>query len=95
MPPALAIELVDLLRDSIEGQRRSHIPAHLMVLVALRLFATGSYQRVIGQDYQHPVSQTVVSRCFLAVTVALVAVANRYIRLPRNREERLETLREY
>lgn len=65
MPPALTLDLVNLLHDYIVGERRSHIPPHLEVLIALRLFATESYQRIIRQHYLHPVSQTAVSyKCY-------------------------------
>lgn len=55
---------------------------------ALRLYATGSYQRCIGQDFNAGMSQTSVHLCIISVTNALERLSNRYIKLPNTREER-------
>jgi hypothetical protein len=55
------------------------------ILVALRYYATGSMQIVIG-DTGH-LSQPSISRAITAVTNALSARAGQYIHMPRTRQE--------
>lgn len=88
MPPALALELVDLLNEHIRARGSSKIPVHLQVLGALRFFAEGSYQKGVSQDFNHAVSQSTFSRCLQNVIDALSSIAHEWIKFPQNREER-------
>ncbi|XP_036334085.1 putative nuclease HARBI1 [Rhagoletis pomonella] len=59
----------------------------MKMLSALRFFATGSYQRPIGQDFLSCLLQTTVSRCVGEVTTILITVQATYERFPNEAEE--------
>lgn len=58
-------------------------------MVALRFFASGSYQMDIGKNLFVAVSQSTVSRCIEEVTFALnePVIFNEWVHFPRNFEE--------
>lgn len=62
-------ELQPTMQDNI---RASRIQYQQRILVALRFFATGNYQRGVGQEYLLGVSQPVVSRCVAEVSQKIV-----------------------
>lgn len=76
------INLCDLLCDDLERctQRSGALSVTTQLLVALRYFATGSFQRVDGD--LHGVSQSSVSRCVNAVAKALNRHASQFIKFP-------------
>lgn len=61
MTPALALDLIQLLRDDINIQGVSYIPVHLQVLAALQFFAQGGYQNGISQNYRHPLRRSTLA----------------------------------
>lgn len=66
----------------IEPVNRKSITVENRVLCALRFFATGSYQRCIGEEYSCGLSQTVVHRSIHMVTEAILNIAEHHITLP-------------
>ena len=88
MPPQLALELVNLLNNNLVGRRRTMIPVHIQVLITLRFLASGSYQIDLAQIWEHPVSQTTVSRCVNKVILAIGRYRDFFIKFPSTREER-------
>ena len=70
-------ESSDLKRST---KRSGALSVSTQILVALRYFATGSFQRVDGD--LHGVSQSSVSRCVNAVANALNHHASQFIRFP-------------
>ena len=78
------IDLCDLLAADLERSttRSNALSVSTQVLVALRYFATGSFQRVAGD--LHGVSQSSVSRCVTGVGKALSRRASQYITFPTN-----------
>lgn len=82
------IELCNELRPDLEkATLRSHsIPVELQVLSALRFYASGSFQNVIGDVFG--LSQPSISRCISDVTDALVRRINQYINFPDEAERR-------
>lgn len=63
--------------------RRSHaVPTHTQVLTALRFYASGSFQSVVGDA--SGLSQSSVSRIIGKVTDALFSRARREIKMPRS-----------
>ncbi|VDI31307.1 Hypothetical predicted protein [Mytilus galloprovincialis] len=82
------IELCNELRPDLEkATLRSHsIPVELQVLSALRFYASGSFQNVIGDVFG--LSQPSISRCINDVTDALVRRINQYIKFPDEAERR-------
>jgi len=62
---------------------------YFQVLIALRFFAIGSYQKGIGNDYLLSVSQPAVSRAIKATAVGITQIlANEWIQFPRTEEKR-------
>lgn len=58
------------------------------ILAALYFFATGSYQRTIGQSWNLSMSQQAVSKCVQEVSELIVAhLANDWIKFPTTQEE--------
>lgn len=88
MTPALALDLVELLRDRINMQGVSYIPVHLQVLAVLQFFAEGGYQKGISQNYRHPLGRSTFSRILNRVVLALSLIADEWITFPETREER-------
>lgn len=86
-PKSLCLMLIDELLPFIRTSRRAHaIPSHIIILSALRFFATGSFQRCVGQDSLSALSQTSVSRCVQEVATALNKIAHRHIKFPKREE---------
>lgn len=82
-PKALCMDLIDEIKPFLDStQRRSALPCHIKVLSALRFFATGSFQRAVGQDTLSSLSQTSVSRCVTEISIALNRIAHRYVKFP-------------
>jgi len=76
------VDLCDLLASDLERctNRSSALSVSTQVLVALRYFATGSFQRVDGD--LHGVSQSSVSRSVNAVAKAVSRHASQFIKFP-------------
>lgn len=58
------------------------------IFTALRFYATGSYQRCVGQEYYSGLSQTAVHRSIHEVTHALTNVVDQFVCLPNTQDER-------
>jgi len=76
------VDLCDLLANDLQRstRRSGALSVSTQVLVALRYFATGSFQRVDGD--LHGISQSSVSRSVNAVAKALSRHAPKYIKFP-------------
>ena len=61
-------------------KRHFSVPVHFQVLVALRLYATGTFQIVIGDTLN--IHQSSVSRIVKNVSIALAKQHSHYIRMP-------------
>lgn len=65
------------------------VPANFRFFATLYFYATGSYQRLIGQSYEVSMSQPLVSRAISEVTNSIVNnLAEEWIRFPRNVAEK-------
>jgi hypothetical protein len=86
----LARELINMLEPYINHPTRNHgISVEIAVLTALRFYATGSYQRCLGQDFNFALSQTSVHRCIHMVTSAIdERLSPQFITFPNTRDER-------
>lgn len=58
------------------------------IFTPLRFYATGSYQRCVGQEYYSGMSQTAVHRCVHEVTQAPANISNQFISLPNTQDKR-------
>ena len=85
----LILQLCDIVRDDIcrLTNRSSPLPVPLQVMVALRFYATGSFQTVIGDI--HNVSKASVSRIVNGVSGAIARKSQHFISMPTNRQELL------
>lgn len=94
-PRADIMWLCDELQEDIgRVTRRSHaIPTHTQVLVALRFYASGSFQSVLGDSVG--LSQSSVSRIVEKVSHSLFTKARREIRMPRGAEELAQTKQKF
>lgn len=82
-PKHLCIELIEELRPYMSTSYRVYgLDSCIKVLSALRFFATGSYQRAIGQDNLSALSQTSVSRCIAEISIALNRIAHHHVKFP-------------
>ncbi|XP_017468440.1 PREDICTED: putative nuclease HARBI1 [Rhagoletis zephyria] len=69
--PNLAAGLVQRLEVYLKGSRVTAISAEKQVLSTLRFYATGCYQRPVGEQWGISMSQSSISRCIHRVTDAI------------------------
>ncbi|CAI6360550.1 unnamed protein product [Macrosiphum euphorbiae] len=87
----LALYIIDKLSNvqRLQRKRKNGLSLQLQVLVAIRFFAFGSFQRCVGQDYLGSISQPSVSRCITRVATSLYEVClSDWVRFPQNDAER-------
>lgn len=79
---------VDVLTPFVKERSQAHgISALTKLMCAIRFFATGSYQRAVGQDLFVAMSQSSISRAILEVAEAVVVnLADTYIKFPEETE---------
>lgn len=73
--------------------RRSHsLPVSLLVPIALRYFATGSFQSVLAEA--HGVKLNSVSRSIHSVSLELRLRMHNYVKIPDGRNQRLDDIKQ-
>lgn len=86
-------ELVPNMQD---GLRTTRIPKESRILIALRFFAVGSYQRSVGEEYLLSASQQTVSRCIEEVSQLIVQLlSNQWICFPQNEIQKAQQKRSF
>ena len=82
----IILELYDLIRDDLDPktQRNHAIPGLLQLFCALRYYASGTLQHVIGDSIG--IQRSSVSRIITRVTNSICAVRRRYITFPQTRD---------
>ncbi|KAG8227914.1 hypothetical protein J437_LFUL011842 [Ladona fulva] len=71
-----------------QTRRSTGIPTFIRVLTAVNFLACGGYQRGIGQDFHHALSQAAVSICIKQVCDAINArLLGRWVKFPRTPEK--------
>lgn len=88
----LSKHLVHVLFDELKPfmdnyWRNTRTPFEQRILITLRFFASGNYQRGIGQEYLLAVSQPMVSRCVSEVTKLINHVFQGRIKFPNDSEK--------
>lgn len=74
--------LNSIIHDIDNGANMA-IPNHLKFFAALSFYATGSYQKLIGQSYNISISQPAVSRAISVVTHAIIQrLGNDFVKFP-------------
>ncbi|XP_067633998.1 putative nuclease HARBI1 [Eurosta solidaginis] len=87
--PDIVMGLADRLHENLRGQRISAISEEQQVLCALRFYATGCYQRPVGEQWGISMSQSSISRCIHRATDAInEKVLFDEIKFPMTQEER-------
>ena len=76
------MNLIDLLSEDLEPQsnRNNPVPVALQVCAALRFYASGSFQAVLGD--RSGLSQPTLSRIITKFTEALTRRVNQFISFP-------------
>ena len=95
LPRQAIMYLADILREVLQRRtnRSTPLPVTLQIMVALRFFASGSFQNVLGGTVG--VSQSSVSRVVSSVSRAISRRARHFIRFPSDAEEQIRTKREF
>ena len=88
MSAEVTLRLIQLLENRLQGSRNTAIPVHIKVLITLRFLAEGSLQKGVSQDFNHPVSQSTVSRSINTVIDAILDLGDEFIQFPRTRQQR-------
>lgn len=73
-----------------EGQRSTKLSAETRILAALRFFATGSYQRGIGEEGNVGICQQSVSNTLAEICTAFEEIAPRWIKFPDTEDKKQE-----
>ncbi|XP_003240991.1 putative nuclease HARBI1 [Acyrthosiphon pisum] len=85
----LVINIIDVLRTSLQHKRTSGLSPELQVLVCLHFYAQGSYQKGLGGNSILNISQPSVSRCIHYVTEAInQRLLRKWIKFPMTSAER-------
>jgi len=85
----LAQELIDMLKPHLHRPSTvKGIQQDQKVLVALRFYATGSYQRGLGEEYNFGISQSAVHFIIREVTNAMNNIVDNFVQFPLTRNAR-------
>ncbi|KAJ8676892.1 hypothetical protein QAD02_012679 [Eretmocerus hayati] len=87
MYPWMAIELLRMIEQHLPNHYLA-VPLHEQLLGVLRFLAEGSYQKGVGNDHKHPMSQITFSTYILIVIPSINTLRNRYIHFPDTEEGR-------
>ncbi|CAH2088782.1 unnamed protein product [Euphydryas editha] len=83
LPQEATMNLVNLLRAELQCERIIGLSPEIKVLVAIRFYAQGCYQRSVGNQQQFNISQPSTSRCLHAVTEAINRrLLRRWVKFP-------------
>lgn len=74
--------LEELGPHMIQGERHTKLSIETRILAALRFFATGSYQKCVGEEHNIAISQPAMSNTISEVARATEAIAPRWIKFP-------------
>lgn len=90
-------ELIQRLRPHLNAPTTVRgIPIEKKVLVALRFYATGAYQRSLGEEYNFGISQTTIHFIIREVTNAIAThLIEDFIRFPITRDSRENVKRQF
>lgn len=91
-----AREIIDFLTTHLKPKTKREISVVTKVLTALRFYATGNYQRGIGEEHLSSVCQTTVHSIIKEVTNAMVEfIVPRFIKFPSTRLQRNRNKHEF
>ncbi|XP_058984125.1 putative nuclease HARBI1 [Musca domestica] len=82
-------DIICAIGSNLESSRITGIKPEKMVLSSIRFFATGSFQRSVGEQWGISLSQPSVSRCLHGVTDSINQVVLRqWVKFPKTTYER-------
>ena len=93
LPRPAIIYLADMLSNDLKRKTRRSSPLPTQIMTALRFFASGSFQMVVGGTLG--VSQSSVSRVVRDVTNALCRRARQFIKFPATDAEFIRTKQQF
>lgn len=85
----MALDLINLIGHEVKNNGDTSLPVHFQVLCTLRFLAEGAFQKGVGNDCNHAMSQASVSRCIDNVVNAILSIRNNYIKFPSTHDERI------
>ncbi|XP_052124358.1 uncharacterized protein LOC127749606 [Frankliniella occidentalis] len=91
MPQHIMVELINILEPYVRQRvSRLSVPFYMKVFCSVAFYASGSYQRPVGEGVNHNIAQGTVSKCVKEITNALnhADILTRFIHLPDTIEER-------
>lgn len=95
MYPAIAVDLINLIQPYLPNNHPARVPAHLQTLLGIRFLAEGGYQKGVGTDRHHPMSQSSISRYLHHVITAINRLGPRFIQFPSTEQRRNDIQRGY
>lgn len=88
LPRSLAMAFLNELNNAMEENLSPDIPLTIQFCTALNFYASGSYQRRVGQDAFACMSQTCVSRCIKSISQAIATkMMDEHIKFPQSIED--------
>ncbi|KAJ8669248.1 hypothetical protein QAD02_000507 [Eretmocerus hayati] len=87
-PPAVGWGLFELMAETLQTNNRTKIPVLLQFCIGLRFMAEGPFQKSLAQDYNHAVSQTLISRILNHFFRAICSLRDNFIKFPSTPEVR-------
>ncbi|XP_067625233.1 putative nuclease HARBI1 [Eurosta solidaginis] len=89
LSPSLTENIISQLSGQLKGERITALSAEKQVLAALRFYATGCYQRSVGEQWGISMSQTSISRSVHRVTDAINnSLFSQHVKFPMTQTER-------
>ncbi|KAJ8677029.1 hypothetical protein QAD02_012816 [Eretmocerus hayati] len=87
--------ILPLIEDKLqwENNRGLPVPPPIQVVISLRYYATGHFQREVGD--LHGFSQSTVCRVIHRVSIALAELLHEFVHFPRTRLEQLFNIQEF
>ncbi|EFN60645.1 Putative nuclease HARBI1, partial [Camponotus floridanus] len=91
LTPDIVFNLIDVLEPQLQRTRINGLSIEKQVLAALRFYATGCFQRPVGEQWGISMSQSSISRCVHKVTDAINnLIFRQWIQFPITAEARYQ-----
>lgn len=85
LPRRIALDFLDELSSVMDENKAPDIPLTVQFCCVLNFYASGSYQRRVGQDAFAAMSQTCVSRCVTSISRTIATkLMEKYVIFPQS-----------
>lgn len=96
MPPSLVLKFCAELEEVFDPHLVKNIPLYIQFLATLSFYASGSYQRIVGQNFLNALSQSAVSRVITNISFTISTKMGKiYIKFPKTQREMLNTQNDF